>query len=148
MRPLRQLLLLLLLTLITGVIYPLGITGLAQALFPYQANGSLIVKDGVVIGSELIGQNFTSEKYFHGRPSVTTGTDASGNSVAGSNAIDDVGAGQFRLDIACKAKALAVVDHNQEVGEGAGLHENTPTSRRKAQATLEKTAAALNTAGV
>ena len=76
------LLLLLLLTLITGVIYPLGMTGLAQALFPYQANGSLIVKDGVVIGSELIGQNFATEKYFHGRPSVTTGTDASGNSVA------------------------------------------------------------------
>ncbi|QEX20493.1 potassium-transporting ATPase KdpC subunit [Hypericibacter adhaerens] len=76
-------LLLLLLTLILGVAYPLGMTGLAQLLFPYQANGSLILgKNGTVIGSELIGQNFASEKYFHGRPSVTTGTDAQGNSVA------------------------------------------------------------------
>ena len=79
------LMILLLLTLVTGVAYPLLVTGIAQAVFPSQAQGSLIVKDGKVVGSRLIGQPFDDPKYFWSRPSATSPFADNAGSSTGSN---------------------------------------------------------------
>ncbi|UCV28024.1 potassium-transporting ATPase subunit KdpC [Ferribacterium limneticum] len=74
-----------LLTAITGVVYPLAVTGIAKAAFPEAAGGSLIVKDGKAVGSRLIGQNFTDPKYFWGRPSATGPMPYNASASGGSN---------------------------------------------------------------
>jgi len=94
----------LLLTVITGVVYPLAVTGLAQALFPQQANGSLIVHEGQILGSELIGQPFDQAKYLWPRPSATAPAAYNGGASAGSN----LGPTNVALIEAVKARVAAL----------------------------------------
>jgi potassium-transporting ATPase KdpC subunit len=73
------------LTLVTGIVYPLAVTGIAQVFFPAKANGSLVTANGKAVGSALIGQNFSRPEYFHGRPSATGDKPYDGLSSGGSN---------------------------------------------------------------
>jgi K+-transporting ATPase ATPase C chain len=107
---------LLLLTALTGVVYPLLMTGISPVLFPYQANGSLVRDSGgTIVGSELIGQNFSDPRYFHSRPSAagTAGYDASSSS--GSN-----------LGPTSKSLADSVADRVAMYRQENGLPANTP----------------------
>jgi K+-transporting ATPase ATPase C chain len=102
--------LLLALTLITGVIYPFAMTGVAGALFPRQAQGSLIEKDGKVIGSALIGQEFKDDKYFHGRPSATTAPDPNDSTKTVGAPYNAANSGGSNLGPTSKALADRVKD--------------------------------------
>ncbi|AFK87389.1 MULTISPECIES: potassium-transporting ATPase subunit KdpC [Thermoanaerobacterium] len=111
---LKSLMLLIVLSVFTGLLYPLTITGIAQLIFPHQANGSLIYKDGQVIGSSLIGQQFSDPKYFHGRPSSAgeTGYDATSSSASNLGPTNKL--------LIEKAEKLA-----QQVRKENGLKSNT-----------------------
>src|SRR5499427_3161677 len=125
-----------LLTLITGLLYPLAMTGIAGVIFPYQAQGSLIEKDGKVIGSVLIGQVFTDDKYFRGRPSATNAPDPKDSTKtvdAAYNATNSMGSNlgptskalidriKGQLDELKKANASAPVPMDMATTSGSGL---------------------------
>ena len=94
---------LVLLTLITGLAYPLAMTAIAGAIFPKQAQGSLIERDGKVVGSALIGQEFKDDKYFHGRPSATTAPDPADSSKTVSAPYNAANSGGSNLGPTSKA---------------------------------------------
>src|SRR5215471_3586343 len=103
-------LVLLALTLITGLAYPLVMTGIAGVLFPRQAQGSLIEKEGKVVGSALIGQEFKDDKYFHGRPSATTAPDPNDSTKTVSAPYNASNSGGSNLGPTSKALADRVKD--------------------------------------
>ncbi len=106
-------------SLLTGAAYPLAVTGVAQAVFPFQANGSPVLKDGAVIGSTLIGQSFVGDNYFHGRPSATTAADpqdASKSIDSPYNAANSTGS---NLGPSSAALKQAISDRVAALGGGA-----------------------------
>lgn len=111
----RAFTLFLLMMVLTGVIYPLAVTGITTVIFPAQAQGSLLYKDGKVVGSALIGQNFSGPDYFHGRPSA-----------AGKDGYDGVSSSGSNLGPTNKILVEAVAEHADKVRETNGLEADVP----------------------
>jgi K+-transporting ATPase ATPase C chain len=123
--------LMVLLTVITGLAYPLAVTGIAQALLPTQANGSLIERNGQVVGSTLIGQAFTSERYFQGRPSATSATDpndATKTVPAPYNAANSAGSNLAPTTRALIERVQADVDKLKAENPGAAIPADLVTT--------------------
>ena len=133
------LVLLVLLSLVTGLAYPLAITGAAQLVLPAQANGSLVIRDGVVVGSALIGQTFEGDGYFHPRPS-TVGYDAAGSGGTNLGATSAVLAADVIARIAELEGAGAPVPADAATASGSGLDPHIAPAF--AQLQVERVAAA------
>ena len=133
------LVLLVLLSLVTGLAYPLAITGIAQLAFPGQANGSLVSRDGVIVGSSLIGQGFAGNGYFHARPSAV-GYDAAGSGGTNLGATSADRAADVAARIAELDGADAPVPADAATASGSGLDPHI--SPAFAQLQIERVAAA------
>ncbi|WP_407310823.1 potassium-transporting ATPase subunit KdpC [Desulfosporosinus sp. SB140] len=110
----RAFMLLLVMTIITGIAYPLVVTGLAQLMFPHQANGSMAYQNGKPVGSEMIGQNFSDPRYFHGRPSA-----------AGKDGYDATSSGGSNMGPTNKSFLDQVAKQADQVRADNGLSSNT-----------------------
>jgi len=148
------LLMLALLTVLTGALYPALVTGLAQAVFPHQANGSLIEQDGKVVGSELIGQPFSDPKYFWGRPSATGPIPDNAGASTGSNlgplnpALEETVKSRIDALKASDPTQTAPIPVDLVTASGSGLDPHISPAAARWQAPRIARLRGLNEAGV